>query len=468
MLAVLSFLILGWTDSRRFFPDAFPRELEPVQVLTYALGGVMLAAAAFGAARGPRGVASGIVFGLLCAATGWCASRWPQLSRAISLCGGVFLGLIIEGTMTLALGATECVFALALLRKDWRPIRLRVIGAALAAWVLTTAATEIVLTRIWSFGPRTLAEAADVPDNRHARRMAVAWLYPTRGRAHHIDARLMSSETVDLSPQSLGRLKEFLTRTDFRGIFAQEALAALRLGYLQWWDEEMALEAMMIAVPGRAHPDYLRALQLIRAGPLSQERYDRLVRLAGLSGRRVEGFERAGDSQMIFEGFSAAFARFGDETNARVWLKRIEGLWAVSEKPIEVGALEDLREGRVEGAVFVDGSPAVGLRVGLFYVWNSSAARTTQYWLSGSLIPNEDGRFAFQGLGPGRYVLALLGRSEDLRGGYEGVPEFIDVTYERPEVVLRDIRIVRETAPRPSYHRGAKAAPRVPLRLSPR
>ncbi|MEK7388516.1 MAG: hypothetical protein AAB036_02335, partial [Elusimicrobiota bacterium] len=79
-----------------------------------------------------------------------------------------------------------------------------------------------------------------------------------------------------------------------------------------------------------------------------------------------------------------------------------------------------------------------------------------------------DGRFAFQGLGPGRYVLALLGRSEDLRGGYEGVPEFIDVTYERPEVVLRDIRIVRETAPRPSYHRGAKAAPRVPLRLSPR
>ena len=431
----------------RLSPDAFPLELPAADALKLAAGSVLLGAAAFAAARGREGLAAGAAFGLLSAAVGWCASRWPQLARAVELCGGVFLGLVLSSSLTSVFALTLAALAAALVREDWRPWSAKAALALVAVWGAATFGADAALSRGWGFGPRSLAEAAGVPTNRDSRTLAVAWLYPTRGRAYRVDARRMSSETTDLSPDSIDRIEAFLQRTGFRGVFAAEALAAVRLGRLQWWDEERALDALMISVPGRAHPDYLRALELLRAGPVTAERYAKLEQLSAATGRRVEGFERASDAQRIFEGFSAAYARFGDEPKAREWLLRLDGLWAVSEKRIEVGSFEDLREGRVEGSLILDERGAIGLRVGLFSVWRSSATQTTHYWLSGSRVPEQDGRFYFDGLGPGQYVLALLGRPEDLRGSFSGVPGVFEVTYERPDVYLNPVRVRRSLEP---------------------
>ncbi|UPT72527.1 MAG: hypothetical protein M0D55_11165 [Elusimicrobiota bacterium] len=366
--------------------------------------------------------------------------------------------------LTAALAATLAAVAAALAREDWRPWSRAVVLSLVAAWGGATLVAETALTRVWGFGPRSLAEAAGVPTNRNSRTLAVAWLYPARGRAWRVDSRRMSTETTDLSPDSLDRLEAFLERTRFRGVFAGEAVASVREGRLLWWDEERALDALMISVPGRVHPDYLRALELLRAGPVTAERYGKLEQLAAATGRRVEGFEKASEAQLIFEGFSAAYARFGDEENARAWLTRLDGLWAVSDKRIEVGPLEEMRDGRVDGSAFLDERPAVGLRVGLFSVWTSSAQRTTHYWLSGSRIPDRDGRFSFDGLGPGKYVLALLGRPEDLRGAFKGAPGVFEVTYERPEVLLDPVRVLRDIEPVPgAFGPGGLPEGRVPL-----
>lgn len=445
----LSWVCLGWTVSVRLFPDAFPLELPPSEALGLLLGSAVLGPAAFAAARGRGALIPGLAFGVLSAAVGWCASRWPQLARAVELCGGVFLGIVLTTSLTAALALSHAALAAALVREDWRPWSRRALLGLLGAWALATFGADAALTRIWGFGPRSLAAAAGVPTNREADTLAVAWLYPSGGRAYRVDARRMSSETTDLSPESIDRLEGFLARSGYRGVFAAEALAAVRLGRLQWWDSERALDAMLISVPGRAHPDYLRALELLRAGPVTAERYRKLERLSAATGRRVEGFERAADAQRIFEGFSAAYARFGDEVKAREWLLLLDGLWAVSEKRIEIGALEELREGRVDGEIVLDDAPAPGLRVGLFAVWHSSATQTTHYWLSGSRVPGPDGRFFFDGLGPGPYVLALLGRPEDLRGSFAGVPGVFEVTYERPEVLLNPVRLRRGAAAEP-------------------
>lgn len=442
----LSWVCLGWTVSVRLFPDAFPLELPASEGLGLLLGSTVLGAAAFAAARGRGGLLPGIAFGLLSSAVGWCASRWPQLARAVDLCGGVFLGLVLSTSLTAALALSHAALAAALVREDWRPWSRRAALVLVGAWAVATFATDVALSQVWGFGPRSLAAAAGVPTNAEAATLAVAWLYPSGGRAYRVDARRMSSETTDLSPASIDRLEGFLARHEFRGVFAQEALTAVRLGRLQWWDEERALDAMMISVPGRAHPDYLRALELLRAGPVTAERYGKLEQLAASTGKRVAGFEKAGDAQRIFEGFSAAYARFGDEVKAREWLLLLDGLWAVSEKRIEVGVVEELREGRVDGAILLDDAPAPRLRVGLFAVWRSSATETTHYWLSGSRVPDPDGRFYFDGLGPGPYVLALLGRPEDLRGSFAGIPGVFEVTYERPEVLLNPVRLRRGLA----------------------
>ena len=50
---------------------------------------------------------------------------------------------------------------------------------------------------------------------------------------------------------------------------------------------------------------------------MTAQRYAKLEQLAAATGRRVEGFEKGSDAQRIFEGFSAAYARFGDEVKAR-------------------------------------------------------------------------------------------------------------------------------------------------------
>jgi len=446
LFGLLSWCALGWTVSVRPFPDAFPLELPASRALSLQICSVALGAAAFAAARGRGGLAAGAAFGLLASFAGWCASRWPQLARAVELCGGVFLALLLKTFLTGALAATHATLAAALVREDWLAWSRRVVFSTIAVWALATFAAECALSRVWGFGPRSLPAAAEVPSNESSTVEAVAWLYPDRSAAHRVDSRRMSSETTDLSPFSLDRLEAFLSRSKFRGVFAAEALAAVRLGRLQWWDEERALDALMISIPGRAHPDYLRALELLRAGPVTAERYGKLEQLSAATGRRVEGFERASNSQRIFEGFSAAYARFGDETKAREWLTRLDGLWAVSEKRIEAGPLEDMREGRVVGSALLDGRAATALRVGLFYVHRSSATQSTHYWLSGSRVPDADGRFYFDGLGPGIYTLALLGRPEDLRGVITGSPGYFEVTYERPDVLLDPVNLKRETA----------------------
>jgi len=447
LFGLLSWVLMGWTFSERLFPDAFPVELPASEALGLQLSAVVLGAAAFAAARGRGGLAAGAAFGLIASALGWCASRWPQLARAIELCGGIFASIALKTLLAPAFAATCAALAAALVREDWKPWSRRVVLTFVAVWGAGTFGVDAALTRVWGFGPRSLSAAAGVPTNREAGTWAVAWLYPARGRNFRVEPRRMSSETTDLSLDSLERLEAFLARTAYRGVFTAEALEAARLGRLQWWDEERALDALMVSVPGRAHPDYLRALELLRAGPVTAERYAKLEQLSAATGRRVEGFEKGSVSQRIFEGFSAAYARFGDEAKAREWLLRLDGLWAVSDKRIEVGALEDLREGRVEGTVLLDDAGATGLRAGLFLAYLSSATLETHYWLSGSRVPDRDGRFEFDGLGPGRYVLGLLGPTEDLRGEIRGVPGIFEVTYERPDVLLNPIRIRRELAP---------------------
>ncbi len=464
LTALLSWGVLGWSENVRQFPDAFPLELPASMALRLQLLTVVLGMGAFAAAFGRRGVFAGAAFGLISSAVGWCASRWPQLARAIELCGGVFLGLTASTLLTTALAATNAALAAALTRDDWRPLSRRLVLGLVVVWGAATFGTDALLSHVYGFGPRTLAQAAGVPSNRSSRELDVVWLYPTRNRSYHVDGRRMSSETTDLAPDSIDRIESFLERSKFKGVFADEALEAVRLGRLQWWDEERALDALMISVPGRAHPDYLRALELLRAGPITAERYGKLEQLSAATGRRVEGFEKASESQRIFEGFSAAYARFGDEQKAREWLARLDGLWAVSDKRIEAGSLEDLREGRVEGTALLDDRGAIGLRVGLFLVWRSSATQQTYYWLSGSRVPDQDGKFYFDSLGPGRYALALLGRPEDLRGSYAGLPGYFEVTYERPDVLLNPIRIRRELEPATdSFSPGGVPEGRVPI-----
>lgn len=461
---------MSWTRNERSFPEAFPRELSTTAALLLLGATPALGASAFTAARGTGSARLGASFGLILGAVGWSASRWPQLSRALELAGWTFVGPLLASLTATAVAVTAGLSAFILASEDVRPHARSLLLGLCAAWVLPTVATEAALQRWWGFGPRSLSEAAGVPTNRSAQTQTVLWLYASRGHAVQKDAVRMAADAVDLSPQSLAKIEGFLRRAGARDVFARDAASALRQGWRQWWEADRALDALSLAVPGRLHPDYRRALDLIKAGPLNSVRYARLEALAAESMRSSAGFEDVAQSQYIFEGFSAAYARFGDEEKARQWLYRVDNLWPINEKKIEVTPVSDFRDGRVLGRLQVDGRVAPSVRVGLFLVWksSSSAGAATSRLLSGSGYTDEDGRFSFSELGPGRYCLALMARPEALRGRVLDSPGEFELGYDSPEVVLPAIRIEREILPVPeSFSPGGlpeEPTPRVPER----
>ena len=244
----------------RLFPDAFPLELPASEALKLQLASVALGGAAFAAARGRSGLMAGAAFGLIASAVGWCASRWPQLARAIELCGGVFLSIVLSTVLTTALAVTYAALAAALVREDWRPLSRRLVLSLVAVWAIATFGTDAALSRVWGFGPRSLAAAAGVPTNHDSRTLSVVWLYPTRNRPYHVDTRRMSSETTDLAPDSIDRVETFLERSRFRGVFAGEALAAVRRSLAEDADDFAAF-AERASEPDLAFEDVLKDLK---------------------------------------------------------------------------------------------------------------------------------------------------------------------------------------------------------------
>lgn len=443
------------------FPNPFPDELSPLTAIALQAGGLVLGAAAFAAAGGRGRARLGAAFGLAISAIGWCASRWPQLAAALELCGWNFGGPFLRFMLGIAFAITVVGVAAALLLEDLRAHALKLTLFAAAVWFLPTAGTEFALTRWRGLGPRTLAEAAGIPSNDAAERAEVVRLSSGRGRSVSREVVHMAAQNVSLSPESLVKLEEWLKRTEYRDVFTRQAVDDVRRGWMMWWEPERALDAMMLDVPGRVHPDYRGALDLIKVGPMTAERYDKLEQLAAIAVPGAPGFEQVTTSQYIFEGFAAAYARFGDEPKARKWLSRIDALMMVSEKKLEVAPLEEFRSGRVGGSVTVDGRPAGSVIVGLFEIWRTTAASTGTRLLSSSAFPDENGAFSFENLGPGEYELGLLGRVDQLNGRVLGSPGRFDVSEESPTVALPPIRVERDVLPVPEAF-GPSRAPEAP------
>ncbi len=447
LLAALGATAMSWTRAVLAFPDTLPPEIAPGSALAAASAGMALAVAAFAAAGASARRAA--AFGALLAAMGFCASRWPQLARAVELSGGVFAGPAAAALLPWALAASAALCAAALTRPEFGRRGPALALAVAAFWAAGTLAVEASLTRWWGFGPRSLAEAAGIPTNEEAPRLTVLRLSPNRGRSYRREPLRMAGEGVDLSPDSLERLDEFLRRTNYRGVFAAEALADLRLGWRQWWDPERALAADMLVVPGRVHPDYRAALALLRAGPITRERRAALARLDAAAQASSAGFEDVDESQYIFEGFAAAYARFNDEDGERRWLYRTDSLWAFSDRKVEITPLDEFHSGRVAGSVLLDGRPALAVRVGLFLVETSSATGATTRLLSQAAFPDENGAFSFDHLSSGIYELSLMGRVSDLNGRLSQSPGLLQIGEMTPDAILPPIRIDRDVLPAP-------------------
>ncbi len=432
------FLSFAWPPS----PPSGRLAAEPSwpQLLDALLGCAAAGTAAMTLAGGRRAWLAGAACGAIFGALAHYARLWLALACALKLAGD-FSGGALCATMPWLLAAAGAAAAAALAHPEMRPVRGRLLAGLLAAVIIPAYAVRWRLGADWDYGPRSLLEAAGVPRATRAGEFSIAWLRPFEGRPYRLEPLDESEAGIDASFDSLQRLYRYLETRRGRTLFAAQALSALRGGWLKWWDADRALEAAALSFPGRSHPDYLESLALLRAGPLTPQRYARLRALDDESARSTAGFEDVNQSQLIFEAFSAAYARFGDDDDARRWIYRVDNLWPIYDKKVEVTPVENFRAGRIEGSVFEGGRPAAGVRVGLFFLCPSSAAISQDGTLSQSVFPDGAGRFEFSDLGAGRYYVALMARAERLKGRILGAPGIFELSPEVPEAALEPIRI---------------------------
>lgn len=473
LLALFASLALSWVE-------AGPR--QPIQALFLTMACAVVAAAASAASAcsaapsgradrppfsdgGPSAAAAGpwsaLLAGaglaLLSSAEGYCAWRWVPMIAAIGRLGTGFAGQSLAAGLPLALGVSLALTAAACLHPELRGVRLRVAAALLLAWAAPTALAEWRLRSAWGFGPETLGEAAGVPAASAARQVEVAVLRRSAaGASFRWERRTQAAEGVDASSESLERLAAYLKEHGHRGVFARQALAAVRRGWLLWWDADRALEAASLGVPGNYAPDYRTALALIAAGPLTPERFVILKRLHEVAVSSPAGFEDVNGAQLAFEAFSAAFARFDDEPRAQYWLGRVGNLWPINEKKVEVTPLQSLRGGLVQGTLLIDGRPASSVRVGLFLETTSEVTKKTKFSLSAGAFPDSDGNFRFEHLGGGRYHLELQGTPEQMRGDILGSPGPIELSEASFVARLGPVRIYTHGQPSGEFKAAAE------------
>jgi hypothetical protein len=373
---------------------------------------------------------------LVFAALGFSAWRWKLLLAALARLG--FAGVFFGAALPFFLLASCAVAAAVIFHASFKGYRLRLLAGLLLLWYGSAALTERYLRASWDFPSRTLAEAAGLPPAWQAARMSVAVLVDGSkpGENSRMEERVLAVGGVDASPESLERIRAYLEGMGFRSLFNREGLAALRRGWAQGWEADKALEAASLAVPGLVVPDYLLALGLLRAGPVTSQRRQILDGLQATALLVKGGFEDVGRAQSIFEAFSVVCGRFSDPERSLYWLGRVDDLWPLYEKRIEPPPVETMRDGVVIGKLLIDGRAASSVRVGLFLETGGQAAQ-----LDGSVFPDRRGGFAFRGLAPGTYHLELMGTPSQVRGRIQNSPGLIEVFEGHREVLLAPIRL---------------------------
>jgi hypothetical protein len=442
LLLLLAAQALSWCWALRaaglYEISPAPAALETAVRLT--LGAVLgtLAYAAISASLAVEGLAAGLLFSLL----GAQAMVWLRILQAWKALGW-FPGDFFPPSVAPLLALTCLLAAAALRHPEFRGYRWQGVLALLLLWGVPARVAVWQLKTSYGLRAPTLTADAGLPSASKAERVSLAWLYPSHGHAVRFEEKQAVAQGVEVSPESLAKLQAYLVSHDFHGVFARQALDALRQGWLFWWEPERALDAATLHRTGVAPPDYKTALSLLRGGQMDEERFRKLEVVAEAAAPRKEGFEDVNTSQLIFEGFASAYARFGDEESARRWLLRVDNLWPIYDKKIEVSPVETAHDCRVDGSLLVDGLPTTTVKVGLFYVASSTSAATLAGSLSQSHYPDERGQFAFGSLAPGTYYLGLMGLPSQLRGRILNPPGLIDLTPEAPVSRLDPIRVER-------------------------
>jgi hypothetical protein len=392
--------------------------------------------------RRGQGARFGTVLGFFAFMLGLAARQWLPLIAALNFQRSLY-GSVLETLLPILMAVALALALSVILSKDFRSHGPSVLGSLLICLFMGAWFSRQCLQAYWGYGPQNLAEAIGVARDAPAETVVLTDLRPWGRKASRSEKRQLAEDGVAFSMGNLSKLYVYLRQRRYRSLFAPQALKVLREGWLGRWDLNRALAAAMLFKPGRAAPDYLRSLALIRAGPVTMGRYQQLQALNRLARLQSDGIIEIGRAQSVFEAFEAAYARFGDRPNALFWFNRYGKIRLPGMRAFDVTPLEPYIRGRIDGSVQITSNETgiAHIVVGLLFISSSPTGGFLEGTLSETALPDEAGRFVFSDLGPGRYYLALLSAPLLEGATYKNVPGILTLSTEQPSLALPAIRI---------------------------
>jgi hypothetical protein len=255
-------------------------------------------------------------------------------------------------------------------------------------------------------------------------------------------------------------LRKYLDETGYQTIHLQQALDALRKGEALNWEADKYLDAAAIYLEPGFPPDTLGFLDAMSVAPATTENYGRLEKMGSYAW--YDKIPSVKDAQKTFEGFSTAYARFGELETSNLWLDRIRGLWPLYNDSIHVEPVVSTHDGRISGRVAYAGAPAQQVRVGLFAIPSTMTVINASHHLVAGAQPDDEGRFSFENLLPGRYYLALKGEPfllDNKELVYRNTPGEITLKVDSMTLDLLPIEIERGRRLPPPVDAGQRIVP---------
>jgi hypothetical protein len=256
---------------------------------------------------------------------------------------------------------------------------------------------------------------------------------------------LMGTNTIELSYENLNKVKDYIAAHKEGSVYNYTAREALTNGYYGLWDIKKGIEQQFKNSGEILLPRLILVSQL-RYLPVTE---DNLNYLNYLKSFTDEAKWHIGGRFAL--KIAEAFMHFGMIDEAKAWVEKAK---AKGEDVSKATFLNDkvLTNGKITGAIKVNGKPPLNTKVALLR-YTTGFEKIEETSLPNRLLDvrelDRSGRFTFNHLGKGEYVVAIMTGKEVVpynlpseKLHVTNSPGVIKLDVNKPSINLGNINIV--------------------------
>jgi len=337
------------------------------------------------------------------------------------------------------------------LSPTYKTTRQRVVRLIFPAMLLAVLIPVILSTyqnavTKYDLGKKNLAEAVGIPEKTALSKTIVLFTpnravlqeWPMQAKGNSF----MGTGIIELSNENLKKVEGYIEKHKEGSMYKYAAMDALMNGYYGLWDVKKGIE-QQFKNAGEILLPRLLLISALHLRPVTQENLNYLKAFTDESRWHIGG--------RYALRIAEAFMHFGLVDEAEAWVKRAR---EKGEDVSKVIFLNDkiLKDGKISGAIKINGKIPANTIIALLHYYDGFD-KITDFTLNRRLLdvrePDASGKFYFDHLGKGEYILAIMIDKEVVpynlpaeKLSVANSPGVIKLDVNKPSINLGNINIV--------------------------